>query len=276
MPVTRILIKSAATTAVAVVAALAVFAADRWVTGGSIDKRDWLETLIIPIVVGMPIACYVFFQAEKLRRAYTQLATLNAVTERAHRQLKEAHEIIAHAARHDKMTGLLNREYFLAALEKAHLQNEQDVLLIIDADHFKKINDTFGHLRGDVALITIASAIRQNVRTQDEVGRLGGEEFGVLLKNVFLSTAVELAENIRQQVAAVPFVGGDGSTAPLTVSIGGAALSEHLSVTDVIAHADGSLYAAKRSGRNRVGFDATLVQTAKSMTRQKEQKRSTG
>lgn len=260
----RILGKSAATTAVAVIAALVVFVVVRWTTRSAIDDRDWLETLLILIVVGMPISYYIFTQAEKLRTAYVQLAALNGLTQRAHKQLKEAHEIIAFAARHDKMTGLLNREHFLATLEKAHQQCETDVLLIVDADHFKRINDSFGHLRGDEALISIASAIRQAVRAQDEVGRLGGEEFGVLLKNVFLSSAVELAESIRARISTIPFLCLEGEFVPLTVSIGGAALADFQSVTEVLARADQCLYAAKRSGRNRVGFDSTVVQLVQS------------
>lgn len=75
----RIVGKASGTTAVAVVAALAVFIIARWITGAPIDERDWLETIFIPIIVGMPIACYVFAQAEKLRSAYVELAELNAV-----------------------------------------------------------------------------------------------------------------------------------------------------------------------------------------------------
>lgn len=270
----RIVGKASGTTAVAVVAALAVFIIARWITGGTIDERDWLETIFIPIIVGMPIACYVFAQAEKLRSAYVELAELNAVTERAHQQLKEAHEIIAFAARYDKMTGLLNREHFLDAVRAAHQAGERDVLLIIDADHFKRINDRYGHMKGDEALITIANAIRQAVRLQDEVGRLGGEEFGVLLKNVFPSIAVDLAENIRRQVSESLFSGSPGGVpVALTVSIGGAALADFpQGLTEVLVQADGRLYRAKRAGRNRVEFDTTLVQLVQSMARQDERK----
>ena len=265
----RILTKAAATTAVAVVAATVVFVIDRAITRDTIGEREWLEILLIPIVVGMPIATYIFAQAEKLMSAYTQLTELNGETERVLRHLREAHEIIAFAARHDKMTGFLNREHFLEALRLAHETNARDVLLILDADYFKRINDRFGHLKGDEALVTIANAIRNAVRSDDPIGRIGGEEFGVLLKNVFPSTAVDLAEQILRDVASTVFYDTEGGPCvALTVTICGAALTDfNDDLTEVLAHAVQCLYGAKRAGRNRVEFESTLVQVAQSMAR---------
>lgn len=262
----RILLRSTATTAVAAVLAVVVFVLDRSITGADISERDWLETILIPIVVGMPIAWYVFTQNEKLSTAYHRLAESNAATERAYRQLKQADEIIDYAAHHDQMTGLFNREHFLNEVERAYEVGARDVLLILDVDQFSLINDNYGHATGDAALVAISRLIRQAVRVQDQIGRLGSEEFGVLLKQVFLSEAAELAECIRLDIASASFLGPRGLAIPLTVSIGGACLGDFPEgVASAIAHADRCLHRAKRSGRNRVEFDINLVQVAQTM-----------
>ncbi|CAG0949430.1 Diguanylate cyclase DgcM [Rhizobiaceae bacterium] len=254
-----ILAKSSAGTALAVVATYCAFFVMRWATGVPYIWLNLVECFAIPIVVGMPILYYVAAQAEELRDARDDLAALHRETDEAYREMRRAHRLLAYAASLDKMTGLLNREAFLERLAPAHAANEPDVLLFVDADHFKQINDRLGHLKGDEALVKIASAIKRAVRKCDVVGRIGGEEFGVLLKNVDLASAAEIAEAIREQVNAVQWQ----PNMALTVSIGGAALHAHSGkMADVLTHADRCLYAAKRAGRNRVAFECRIVRAA--------------
>ena len=98
------------------------------------------------------------------------------------------------------MTGMLNRESFFAALEGSRRKSDRGALLIIDADHFKKINDNFGHLTGDAALLEIAAAISRAIRVGDILGRIGGEEFGAFLVGASDKEAIRVAERIRREV----------------------------------------------------------------------------
>ena len=251
----RILFKSILTTAVAAIGALLVFALIRMDGGDPITVRDWWETSLIPVVVGFPIAAYIFRQGEMLRESHERLVVLNAETEEAHRLLKEAHAAIAFAATHDGLTGQLSREQFLDILAQEQLTPRPSVLLIVDVDRFKSINDNYGHLLGDEALISIAQVIKGSVRERDEVGRIGGDEFGVLLRDVHEDAARELAESIRFRVGNSPIDLSDGRRIDLSVSIGAASMMDFRgSVRDVVGYADLRLYEAKRSGRNRVAM----------------------
>lgn len=260
---TSIICKALAVTALATVATYAVFFLERAITGIPITSINLIECFVIPVVVGPPILCYLFHQSEKLKDAHRTLAELNEEAREAYRQLKLAHEIMAYTAAHDRMTGLPNRDRFIEHLQAAHSNREKDVLLLIDADHFKQINDRLGHLRGDDALVEIARAIRSSVRHGDVVGRIGGEEFGVLLKDMTLSRALDMAEKIRRQVEAIPWQTSAQDVRGLSVSIGAAALGEETpTVSSILEQADRCLYAAKRSGRNRVAFDHPLEKVA--------------
>src|SRR5690606_34240394 len=115
-----------------------------------------------------------------------------------------------------------------------------------------RINDTHGHRTGDEALVLIAGAISQGVRDGDLAGRIGGEEFAAFLSGASVKEAMIVAERIRRGVEAIRFSPSEGKTLPLSVSIGAAGLSPHLSWTEALREADGRLYEAKRLGRNRV------------------------
>jgi len=126
-------------------------------------------------------------------------------------------------------------------------------MLLIDADHFKKINDQWGHPTGDVALKSITDAIRSSLREHDIVGRIGGEEFAVFLPGANEEEALMVAERIRTAVEKVVFVPGERAERyPLTVSIGGVAKLGDASLSQIMTIADRKLYQAKESGRNKV------------------------
>ncbi|WP_198598390.1 GGDEF domain-containing protein [Mangrovicella endophytica] len=164
---------------------------------------------------------------------------------------------LRHDALTDVLTGLANRRAFEETLSQklSLLQTTQEAaisLLLIDIDHFKNVNDRFGHDTGDEALKTVARVLRACVRDGDLVARHGGEEFAVLLPLTSQQAATKVAERIRMEIEATPFDHLDTAFG-LTVSIGLASSEQH--GTDALGlrtMADAALYAAKRAGRNRV------------------------
>src|SRR5690606_348909 len=134
----------------------------------------------------------------------------------------------------------------------AKRHNTELSLVIFDLDHFKRINDTYGHVPGDHVLIQLAELVQSMLRTEDVFARYGGEEFVIILRGTALRDAGILAERIRAAVERRSFLTGD-TRLPVTVSIGVAAV--HTSISDPLAlveQADAALYAAKEAGRNRV------------------------
>lgn len=254
-----VLIKSLVTTMLAVAGTLGAFFTSRWLTGIPYGVINLVECTVIPIVVGFPISWFLHTQSKKLRQAHEQVLALHAETEKAHAQLRQAYEVIAFSSRHDRMTGVFNREHFLALLTSAYSAGEEAVFLMIDADHFKQINDTFGHAKGDEALIIIANSLQSVMRADDSVGRIGGEEFGVLLRGISIAAAADLAETIRLTVNSVDWTPTGKDAYRLSVSVGGAAFRDCPSgVTEVLLRADRCLYEAKASGRNRIAFNYNL------------------
>jgi diguanylate cyclase (GGDEF)-like protein len=166
------------------------------------------------------------------------------------------HQQLRAAARTDAKTGLLNA---------AAWQREADIeisrvgrtrrslaLLLVDIDHFKRVNDTYGHLAGDQVLAALARAFRQQVRESDVIGRFGGEEFVVLLPDADVTEASKVAERLREQVGATPVIFASGEVR-VTVSVGVAVLGLHGDdIPGLLARADVALYRAKRSGRDQV------------------------
>ncbi len=230
--------------------------------GGVVEGNALLMTILCPLVIAFPASAYTFWQKKKLDDAIADLTATHAALAGAHAELAGAHERLSEKARHDDMTGLLNREAFFDALKGSRRRTDTGVLLIVDADHFKYINDTHGHAQGDVALLMIAEAIRAGVRADDIVGRIGGEEFAAFLGGASKEDALLVAERIRLGVEGLRFSPGDGKYLPLSVSIGAAHLRPHLSWSQLMREADSRLYEAKARGRNRVVFDNTGEQAA--------------
>ena len=161
-------------------------------------------------------------------------------------------------ALHDELTGLPNRRYSLEVLTRwlAGMERGRQPLslMMLDIDHFKRINDTHGHLTGDRSLQQLADILRARLRTQDHVGRLGGEEFLVILPNTTASGAHELAETLRRSVEQMASDSGDSSAPNMTISIGVRTLEAdtRLNPEEAIDRADAALYQAKQKGRNRI------------------------
>lgn len=158
------------------------------------------------------------------------------------------------AATQDALTGLHNRRHGEQLLTKAHrkalARGKPLSVLVCDVDHFKQVNDRFGHPAGDRVLADIGRILRQSVRSGDAVIRWGGEEFVILLDNCPQPAAVELAERIRHRVEAHR----DVDAGRLTLSLGLATLRPQETQQDLVARADAALYQAKGAGRNRLSF----------------------
>ncbi|MET3662153.1 GGDEF domain-containing protein [Aquamicrobium ahrensii] len=213
----------------------------------TIGELGLLMCIVCPLVIAWPASGYMFWQNDRLRATHNELS-------RAHAQLAAAHLRLAEKARHDDMTGMLNRESFLGVLERSRRKTDSGALLIIDADHFKSVNDRFGHLAGDEALLQIVGALRGGVRSGDVLGRIGGEEFGAFLVGANEKEAFRVAERIRQKVEMIRFRVDDERILPLTVSIGGTICEPGATVSELMRSADRRLYEAKNRGRNLVIF----------------------
>jgi diguanylate cyclase (GGDEF)-like protein len=156
----------------------------------------------------------------------------------------------------DGLTQVFNRRYFEETVEReisrCHRYARSLTLVMVDIDHFKTINDTYGHLAGDHVLKHVASSIRTRIRREDILARYGGEEFAVLLPEVELKGAVQLAEKVRKLIEKQTFE-FDKQGIPVTVSAGVATLTQPMhEASDLVRMADTHLYAAKTEGRNRV------------------------
>ena len=161
----------------------------------------------------------------------------------------------------DPLTGLANRRHFHSVLERSidvvARSGEPALLLMVDIDHFKSINDTHGHLAGDQVLQAVAKCLAGCIRPMDTVARYGGEEFAVVLPNCLVSVGQAVAERIRQTVESLTMMVGPVVCVRATISIGGAYAPEWVRSTAAlwIERADNLLYRAKWEGRNRVCID---------------------
>lgn len=177
--------------------------------------------------------------------------------------LETANAELARLAHHDPLTGLLNRRAFAARFDLAQSQLRRNggtlAVLLVDADHFKSVNDRFGHGIGDEVLQTIAATIRSRVRDTDAVARLGGEEFAVLLPETDSAGAMRVAETLVRIVGDTPMPGAGR----VTVSIGAAVASWSEGMQSVLLErADAALYTSKRTGRNRATLHGERPQPA--------------
>lgn len=186
-----------------------------------------------------------------IRRKQRSLGHVWLVQDISERKRKES-ELISRANT-DPLTGLANRRSFMELLD-ARIQSGPGpvpgAVLMLDIDHFKQVNDTWGHPVGDEVLKTVARIIAGNLRDEDHAGRLGGEEFAVLLNNTRLDESVKLAERIRGKIAAASTAAGSGDI-QVTISIG-LCMLDGQDAHNVLVRADRALYQAKERGRNRV------------------------
>lgn len=192
---------------------------------------------------------------ELLARTRTQIKR-----QRYQERLRSNYEQNLLMALTDPLTGLYNRRYFTTHLsgtiERYHETDKDLALITFDIDFFKHVNDTYGHAAGDEVLVELARRVSDNVRSVDTVARLGGEEFVAVLPDTPEDRATVIAERLRTNIADVPFdLVSVGLSAPVTVSLGVAMMSEEDTFDSLMRRSDEALFAAKRAGRNRAFID---------------------
>ena len=166
------------------------------------------------------------------------------------------HEEIYRLTTIDGLTQIYNKRYFLETIERemgrAQRYRRDLSLIMFDIDHFKKINDTYGHLAGDYVLKQLAAVIKSRIRREDILSRYGGEEFSIILPEIDTYNAMQFAEKIRRLTEKSVFRFED-TEIPVTISIGVTSLTpDTTDPTEFVKHADEKLYEAKEQGRNRV------------------------
>lgn len=175
-------------------------------------------------------------------------------------QAKADQEKLERLANLDSLTGLYNRRVILHRLNErikyVRRYGEELSLIMLDIDHFKKVNDQYGHLIGDGVLEEIAVLVQRNIRGTDVVGRYGGEEFIIILLKTGLSSAVDVAERVRKAIEAVEMKDSEGNVFSVTVSGGVSSYKRAEDERSLISRADDALYRAKENGRNRVEASA--------------------
>ncbi|MEC4749668.1 diguanylate cyclase [Methylomicrobium sp. Wu6] len=212
--------------------------------GGPPEK---FETFVKPLELWFSIAAY-------HTGGHCFVAMVENITDR--KQLQHKYE---HMAQIDYLTGLANRRHFMqqaeAELARTLRYGGALSLLMLDLDNFKQINDNYGHLTGDRVLQTFSELCQSTLREADLIGRLGGEEFVIMLPATGIAEAVKVAERLRKMIADIFIPLEDGQPLRFTVSIGVTALNELCAHIDaMLQKADQSLYKAKEEGRNRVVY----------------------
>jgi diguanylate cyclase (GGDEF)-like protein len=209
--------------------------------------------------------------ATALERALAEKQHLVAELEQANLALEQSRALQAELAIHDPLTGLFNRReldrFLRDELARMGRYGPSVAFIILDLDHFKRINDAWGHPAGDQVLTALARLLERHVRPNDRLIRYGGEEFALIAPMLPPEQGLALAERIRQQIAAAAFTVLRPDGAPqqlaLTVSLGVACAPAHARDPEgLVAAADAALYEAKRQGRNRVEWPAPVAEEA--------------
>lgn len=215
-----------------------------------------LVFLFLPTIVG-------FITAYRLnttwRREFAALRQNEVINEELRREIdkrSKLEEILRHQASTDPLTGLYNRRFYEQLFEREFKQAKRYgsslALCVLDLDRFKDVNDSYGHVSGDVALCRVADACRDELRESDIIGRLGGEEFVLILPQTDAAGAAVVADRLREHIAAME-VETETARFRVTVSLGVTELqSTDTGITDLIRRADEALYLSKSEGRNRV------------------------
>lgn len=221
--------------AVGVLLSIAITLLANMLVGARPGPLGWTLTLLSPVVIGLPLALLQFHLIERLDQAERELAQLAA---------------------HDDLTQVYNRREFnrqaLQTLSLAAHTHEPMGCLLLDVDHFKQVNDDFGHLAGDEALKAIAAYLKHRIQPPAILSRFGGDEFLILLPGMDEKAAYAFAERMRSELEALPVETANGPV-QVTVSIGVFVTRAVEASLDLLVHeADSALYHAKKSGRNRV------------------------
>lgn len=223
--------------------------------------RSSFALLLYALAVLAVVFAFWHFRTHKMRimqhRLKELVASRTAELEEKNRALEAARKELEYKAAHDPLTGLLNRgallELLTREMERCQRRAEGLVVVILDLDHFKRINDTLGHAAGDAVLIEISRRLRSALRPYDAVGRYGGEEFILVLPDLDETTALQRLETLRNVLGGQPIV-AMGSLVQVTASFGYTLFKPHDHASSLLQRADAALYQAKAAGRNRVRY----------------------
>ena len=219
---------------------------------------SWITTLAIIVLFSLyllMVSHSAYMRNRSLRAAREQLRRNEHELQKKLTEIHALQTQLRELANRDALTGLHNRRYFdpeLAVALRERGSGDSLCLLMIDIDHFKKINDQFGHQAGDDVLARLAGVLTSHCRARDVICRYGGEEFAILMPQMRLANASDRAERIRQAFAGMQ-VSFEGQDLQLSLSIGIAACPDHAVLAEhLVGRADQALYRAKAAGRNRV------------------------
>jgi len=219
-----------------VLAEIAVFFIYSWLEPDAMPRR-MAVTGVVTVLVSFPIGYYIHQQNARLRQLTEELKYIASI---------------------DQMSGLMNRTSFLAAvqtsIDETFSEDDAGSFLFIDADHFKSLNDHFGHSTGDEAIKQIGGIVKDITPENSFAGRIGGEEFGVYLPKTDIWSATSIAESIRRRVRLLIFEDAVHSH-KLSISVGIAKYLVGQSLSEFVQIADERMYVAKATGRNKIVFE---------------------
>lgn len=229
------------------------------------NKLEYIDCILVKMKKRIDYEIELRSTKKQMEAAYTEKKQALAKLEQIHLEIeqKQAELLSMNAtlielSETDKLTGLKNRRYFQEKLEEQLSNNEKSAspfsLFILDIDHFKKVNDTFGHQVGDEVLAQLAQLLKNQARSLDIVARYGGEEFVVILPETDQNEAKAIAEQLRQAVEQAKW-----QTGRITVSVGIATAIKTDNETTILQRADKALYASKENGRNHVTHSIDLT-----------------
>lgn len=225
-----------------------ILAACLWVYYVGLDVLMWYIEPLQPISSNALLGVHVF-NLTVVFCMFSYLALFYVIT------VTRAHKSLARMATTDSLTGLFNRRHMIALTEKElarhHRHPSNLTLMLMDIDHFKQINDQYGHDIGDRVLNAVSHSLKSSMREQDFIGRWGGEEFLAVLPETDLDQAAASAERIRKAIQAL-VIDNDGNKVSVTLSIGITLYRAEEVLSNAIARADHALYEGKSAGRNRV------------------------
>ncbi|WFR98135.1 GGDEF domain-containing protein [Rhizobium tumorigenes] len=242
----RVIQKSVLTGLLSVVASLALSFSVVPFLGGRVEGAGLFMTIFCPLAISIPASALHFWQSEKVRRA-------EAATRDALQRLADAYEALRLQSRTDGLTGVLTRTAFMDDLEAASQQSLSGALLYLDLDHFKAINDRYGHAAGDEALRCAGGILaRYQMQSSSIVGRLGGEEFGLFQIGLTFDEMRGRCEKLREEIAGIMLHAPSGVGVMISASIGACRCPTGFDPSECLKAADANLYQAKALGRNRV------------------------
>lgn len=213
--------------------------------GGRLAGAGLVMTIVCPLATAIPMSALHYLNSERLRLAKTD--ALNTRDE-----LEKLNALLHKNAREDSLTGVLNRSTFLDELIMVSDNQQSGGLLFIDLDHFKTINDTYGHATGDAALRRIGRLLLRLTEKHGFAGRLGGEEFGFFIHSTDTGFIYNYAEKVRMEISNLRIVATNNKIVPVTASIGVTICRRGFDLDKALLEADEKMYAAKQQGRNLI------------------------